>query len=71
SHESTLLDTGRTNATLSTVGYIAAIGGAALGTVFYFTFGRASDSEREHADASKPVIAARVGLGAAELAVTF
>jgi hypothetical protein len=46
SQQSDLLHTAHVNATISTIGYVTALAGAALGSVLYFTAGRGDDAGR-------------------------
>jgi hypothetical protein len=62
-----LLDDARTNAAISTAGYVGALAGATLGTVLYFVIGRAETSSARAAQR----VTARSRLTGAELSVTF
>jgi hypothetical protein len=71
SDQSDLLHTAHVNATLSTIGYVTAACGAALGTVLFFTVGR-EDEAAQAAAAAKPSRASlRVGPLGADMALKF
>jgi hypothetical protein len=64
SQQSELLHTAHVNATISTIGYVTALAGAALGSVLFFTVGREDESGQSRA-------ALHVGPTGADLALTF
>ena len=65
--QNTLLDDARLHATLSTVGFGAAVGGAIIGGVLFYGESRSSRPEI----AAEPRLAARVGVASANLTLTF
>jgi hypothetical protein len=64
SQQSDLLHTAHVNATISTIGYVTALAGAALGSVLFFTVGREDDAGQSRA-------ALHVGPTGADLALKF
>jgi hypothetical protein len=64
-----LLDTAHSDATVSTIGYAAAIGGAAIGSLLFFVLNAPSQPDSDQVPSAK--LAARVGLGGADLALRF
>jgi hypothetical protein len=64
-----VLDAARVNATISTVGYVTAIAGAAFGTVLYFVLGPSEEQTTTTRKAGR--IAGRARLSGAELSLTF
>jgi hypothetical protein len=70
------LDTARRNGTIATIGFGVGAAGLALGTVLYFTAGGSSERQsagaaQPHRTASRPKLAASVGLGGVRLAGEF
>ena len=63
--EGLLIESARTDARISTIGFLTAIGASAVGTVLFFALDSGPDAER------RPTAQARVGLGGAELSVKF
>jgi hypothetical protein len=71
SDQSDLLHTAHVNATVSTVGYVTAAAGAALGSVLFFTMGREEQAPSGTAAAKTSRASLRVGPLGADVALKF
>jgi hypothetical protein len=71
SDQSDLLHTAHLNATLSTIGYLTAAGGAALGTILFFTVGREDQAPQATAARNSSRASLRVGPLGADVALKF
>jgi tetratricopeptide (TPR) repeat protein len=67
----TVLDTARTNATISTAGFVGAIAGATLGTVLYFVLGRAETPSASDSARDARRVTARARPAGTELSISF